>query len=88
MCCRFAEGDALGLQAVPNLRPLSSILLVACALTPACTKTGAATDDAPVAECAKAEQRCQYADGKIGLCTPNAIGCDGGGQCLVCMSLH
>jgi hypothetical protein len=42
----------------------------------------------PVAECTKAEQRCQFADGKIGLCTANALGCDAGGQCLVCMSLH
>ncbi|MGO8999605.1 MAG: hypothetical protein ACLQVI_40285 [Polyangiaceae bacterium] len=53
----------------------------------ACTKP-TATSGAPVATCTSAGQQCQYADGKIGLCTANGMECDGGQGCLVCMSLH
>ncbi len=42
----------------------------------------------PVTTCTKAEQQCVYSEGKLGLCTPSAMECDGAGQCLVCMSLH
>jgi hypothetical protein len=52
-----------------------------------CAKPTAASD-APVATCTKAEQKCQYADGKLGLCTASSMECDGGRECLVCMSLH
>jgi hypothetical protein len=62
------------------------VAIAACAAL-ACSKpsTGAA---GPVASCAKAEQQCVYAEGKIGLCTPSSLECDGGTPCLVCMSLH
>jgi len=60
------------------------VLLVSCA---ACTKM-ATTSDVPVVTCTKAEEKCQYAEGKIGLCTPSAMDCDGSRACLVCMSLH
>ena len=52
-----------------------------------CTKPTSSAA-APVATCTKANDQCQYADGKIGLCTPSSMECDGGSQCLVCMSLH
>ena len=53
----------------------------------ACTKP-TSTTAAPVKTCTKAEQQCEYAEGKIGLCTPSAMDCDGAAECLVCMSLH
>lgn len=55
--------------------------LLACS-KPATQSTG------PVATCTKAEQQCVYSEGKLGLCTPSAMECDGGAQCLVCMSMH
>ena len=62
-------------------------LLALLVLWTACTKP-TATTSAPAATCTKAGEQCQYADGKIGLCTANAMECDGGPACLVCMSLH
>ncbi len=56
-------------------------------LATSCAKPTAASD-APVATCTKPEQKCQYADGKLGLCTESSMECDGGRACLVCMSLH
>jgi hypothetical protein len=38
--------------------------------------------------CAHEGDRCEFAPGKIGLCTQKAYGCDGGSSCFVCMSLH
>lgn len=56
-------------------------------LVGACAKP-TATTTSPTATCAKAGEQCQYAEGKIGLCTQNGMDCDGGAACLVCMSLH
>jgi hypothetical protein len=53
----------------------------------ACAKP-LATTSAPVGKCAKAGESCEYAEGKIGVCTANGMDCDGGAACLVCMSLH
>jgi hypothetical protein len=64
----------------------SATLLLATLLFAGCSKP-TSTADAPVGACTKAEERCQYAEGKIGLCTPSAD-CDGSRSCLVCMSLH
>lgn len=72
--------DAMG----PMIRSASFLLLLVIS---ACTKAGDTTG-APVKTCTRAEQQCQYAEGKIGLCTPSAMDCDGGTSCLVCMSLH
>ena len=76
-----------GMRAMRTATWISISSAIVLLTTVACTKVAPATDT-PVAECTKAEQRCQYADGKIGLCTPNAMGCDAGGPCLTCMSLH
>jgi hypothetical protein len=43
--------------------------------------------NAPAAVCAKAGDRCEFAPGKIGLCTAKPEGCDNG-PCLTCVSLH
>jgi hypothetical protein len=60
---------------------LPLFVLVACAKP-------TATTTAPVGTCAKAGEQCEFAPGKIGLCTANGMDCDGGASCLVCMSLH
>ncbi len=74
------------------MRPASTgwlTALAACAAfaTAACSKPSGQSAG-PVASCSKAEQSCVYAEGKLGLCTPSSLECDGGLPCLVCMSLH
>ena len=56
-------------------------------LLAACAKP-TSTTSAPATTCTKAGQQCQYAEGKLGLCTARSMECDGGEECLVCMSLH
>jgi hypothetical protein len=65
----------------------TAILSVLIGTALGCAKSTAASD-APVATCTKPEQKCQYADGKLGLCTASSMECDGARECLVCMSLH
>ena len=81
-----------------NAVSLLGAVACACALLGACKENGASSSSAgggggggaggPVAVCAKEGEQCRYAEGKIGLCTARADGCDGGESCLVCMSLH
>jgi hypothetical protein len=79
-----------------NAASLLGAVACACALLSACKDNGASSSGAgggggaagPVAVCAKEGEQCRYAEGKIGLCTARADGCDGGESCLVCMSLH
>jgi hypothetical protein len=78
-----------------NAVSLLGAVACACALLGACKENGASSSGGggaaagPVAVCAKEGEQCRYAEGKIGLCTARADGCDGGGEsCLVCMSLH
>ena len=66
---------------------ISAPLLVLVLAPVGCAKP-TATTGAPAASCTKAGDQCQYAEGKIGLCTANGMDCDGGPACLVCMSLH
>ena len=61
--------------------------ILALLLLSGCAKP-TATTSAPATKCAKAGESCQYAEGKIGVCTANGMECDGGAACLVCMSLH
>jgi hypothetical protein len=53
----------------------------------ACSKP-TATSREPAATCTKVNDRCTFSDGKIGLCTPSSLECDGAQECLVCMNLH
>jgi hypothetical protein len=62
------------------------VAVVASVLT-GCSKPSTQAP-APVTTCTKAEQQCVYAEGKLGLCTPSSLECDGGLPCIVCMSLH
>ncbi len=79
-----------------NAVSLLGAVACACALLGACKENGASSSGGgggggavgPVAVCAKEGEQCRYAEGKIGLCTARADGCDGGESCLVCMSLH
>jgi hypothetical protein len=83
-----------------NAAAIVRALACAAALLGACKENGASSSSSgnggasggaagPVAVCAKEGEQCRYAEGKIGLCTARADGCDGGGEaCLVCMSLH
>ena len=68
------------------LRPLLLLALVFSGAS-GCAKP-MATTTGPVATCTKAGEQCQYADGKIGLCTARGMDSDGGAACLTCMSLH
>jgi hypothetical protein len=57
----------------------------------ACSRTSAgerAAPKEPAAACVKDGDNCEYAPGKLGLCTVKTSGCDGGGSCFACMSLH
>ncbi|HEY2517468.1 MAG TPA: hypothetical protein VGI39_41630 [Polyangiaceae bacterium] len=65
------------------LAPLLLLLLSGVA----CSKPSGSAP-APAATCTKVNDPCQYADGKIGLCNPTSLECDGGPSCLTCMSLH
>jgi hypothetical protein len=65
--------------------PLLALALVAC--TPPPSSSSAATDAASSAgACMREGDRCEFAPGKIGLCTAKP-GCTGDG-CFACMSLH
>jgi hypothetical protein len=74
------EGAA-GYAARMRLWIMAVLFLAACAKP-------TATTGAPVTTCTKSGDSCQYAEGKIGVCTANGMDCDGGAACLVCMSLH
>jgi hypothetical protein len=64
-----------------------ALLTVLAAVAVAACEKSPSSAAAPAAACLKEGDRCEYAAGKIGLCTAKPDGCDGG-SCLVCMSLH
>jgi hypothetical protein len=61
------------------------LLLIAC---PPAGSGGGGTSSASGGACVRAGDNCEYAPGKIGLCTMKTDGCEGGAGCLTCMSLH
>lgn len=63
---------------------------LAATFAPGCSHPSASSDGTrqpEVAACVKEGDRCEFAPGKIGLCTAKPDGCSGG-PCLTCVSLH
>jgi hypothetical protein len=82
----FPMIEVLALMAT-MVRRFLVVLPLALTVLSACAKS-TGTASLPTSQCTKAGEQCVYAEGKIGLCTQNAIDCDGSSSCLVCMSLH
>jgi hypothetical protein len=64
----------------------STLAITSILATPACSRPGSATETSRqehVAACVKEGDRCEFAPGKIGLCTAKE-----GSTSLTCVSLH
>jgi len=61
-----------------------SLSVIACSHPDA---TNESRRQVAVAACQKEGDRCEFAPGKLGLCTPKTEGCTGS-ECLTCVSLH
>ena len=66
------------------------ILALFIPLLGACPPSSSSAGDNPGPKpgCTRAGDNCEYAPGKLGLCTQKSDGCEGGATCLTCMSLH
>jgi len=76
----------------PHVRPLHlcwTLLAIATTGCPPASSTGRAdAGRAAGAVCTHAGDTCDYAPGKIGVCTEKVEGCQGVASCYVCASLH
>jgi hypothetical protein len=68
------------------MKPLAPLTLLIAILAAGCQRTSTSTTP-PAKACVKEGDRCEYAEGKIGLCTAKPEAC-ATPPCLVCMSLH
>ena len=71
-------------------RPSAAIALAmaAAGCPPASVAGGIDAGQRALPTCTKAGDTCDFAPGKIGVCTEPVAGCQGGANCYVCTSLH
>jgi hypothetical protein len=71
----------------PSILATLSLALLTSAACPPAGSSGDTPPKLTTTACAKAGDRCEFAAGKIGICTVKAETCEGA-DCLTCVSMH